>query len=452
MSSNPIPQSVNVSHALPATVIQEMRTNIEEYHNKLPLTEQQQQQLHMYITDLNKALKEFTYDNKHVHPGSQGVTNIDIELVNGLVALYNDYLNKFTNLQNTIKTKQVGEQSVEPQVKKAKSDSPNLNLDKGVLALKSKKSDPTEQEDAKEPSGSPKNNTQEAQEQANEPKKKKKVVRREIYIADSSKKKEQSPSETATIDAEIEAEQPSKKKISFTKYLKKDDSISEDNKRPFVEEGSTDENSNPSSDSPVVKRAKIDTSNIRIRSILKNSELNSLQTANDALEGKIKKRVGITFPGETDLVRVYGEDLPGEGLKITPHELKKLLRPFKDGEPQEKVLLEDFVPKPRKLVIDTKVENSDISELFNGPVKCVTQTPVLYRDNFKSFSKDLMKPPREPIADMSSSHEKSKPLLAKAYGRNGLLLRNDRGGLPYKRVPDVRRNAYPVRYHKENPM
>lgn len=462
MSSNPVPQSVNVSHALPATVIQQMRTNIDEYQNKLPLTEQEQGKLTSYISDLNKALKEFTNDNKHVQPGGQGVTNIDIELVNGLVSLYHDYLNKFLSIQKNIDSNPVVEGSVKPKTQKAKSDSPNLNLDKGVQALKNQATEnvqemeiPTDQsEPQNEQSGEENHNSQQVEEPPAEPKmkvekpKRKKVPKKEIYIADLSKKREQSPSDSNETEEVAEPEQPSQKKISFTKYLKKDETVAESKKRQLVDDDSSEANSTISSDSTAVKRMKIDNSEVKIRSILKNSELNSLQTASDAIDGKIKKKVGITFPGETDLVRVYGEDLPDDGLKVTPNELKKLLRPFKEGEPHEKVLLEDFVPKPQKLIIDTNVENSDISELFGGPVKCETQTPVLYRDNFKNFSKDLMKPPREPIPEMNNSRDTSKPLVVKAYGRNSLLLRNDRGGLPYKRVPEVRRNAYPVRYQK----
>ena len=78
--------------------------------------------------------------------------------------------------------------------------------------------------------------------------------------------------------------------------------------------------------------------------------------------------------------------------------------------------------------------------------------PLTYRLNFTAFSKDLDKPPKEPVDidevgdNANNKKRKAKnPLIARAFGRNSLLLKKDRGGMPYKRVPEINKNTYPLR-------
>ncbi|SMN19845.1 similar to Saccharomyces cerevisiae YDR195W REF2 RNA-binding protein involved in the cleavage step of mRNA 3'-end formation prior to polyadenylation, and in snoRNA maturation [Maudiozyma saulgeensis] len=411
MSANPVPQSVNVSHALPATIIQEMRNTLDNLEEKdIQLNGSQISLLSSYVAQLNQALITFKEDNKHVQPGNEGVTSGDLDLINGLTTLYKNYLDKFISI------KERNNLTIDTVSSEAKSL--NVNLDEGIRALKENKSSVIKQSSKTKATSSPK---------------------REIYIADSTKKNK-TVDNTIAKDENIKEDQPNKKKISFTKYKKKDDSPvnSTDetlvNDKRSISNDDDDENNKSSS-----KKLKLDQNSTKIRSILKNGETKDVTT-------KSKKKVGISFPLEVDLVRVYGDDLPSTGLKVTPNELKKILRPFKEGEPKEKVLVEGFNSKPKLLNIQIVVKDSDITQLRNGPIKFDTRTPILYRDNFKNFSKDLKKPAREPIPEMGLQNDNTTPLVAQAYGRNSLLLRNDRGGIPYKRVPGVRRNKYPPRY------
>ena len=415
MSTHPVPQLVNGSHALAATVIEEMRNTLDTLQQQKQFNEDQVPLLMSYLAQLNGALLQFTEDNKHVKPGVDGVTSGDLDLINGLITLYKDYIYKFNNIEKKFSSMEAKPQS---KIDTISRNSSNVNLDEGIRALKEVK-----QVKKSVPTSTPK---------------------REIYIADSSKKKKSiETNNTILTDENIKENQINKKKISFTKYKKKEDSpinsndeTSGNNKRTSIQEENMD-NSN-SERSP--KKMKLDENSTKIRSILKNSE------TSDKTKQKKKKKVGISFPVEDDLVRVYGDDLPTTGLKVTPTELKKILRPFKEGEPKEKVLIEGFNSKPKLLNIQVTIKDSDISQLKNGPIKFETMTPLLYRDNFRNFSKDLKKPAREPIPEMGLQHNGTTPLVAQAYGRNGLLLRNDRGGIPYKRVPEVRRNKYPSRY------
>ncbi|KAG0666047.1 hypothetical protein C6P45_000302 [Maudiozyma exigua] len=409
MSNNIIPQSVNVSHALSAVIIQEMRNNLDILSKREQLNATEENLLVSYISQLNQTIIDFNNDNKDVKIDKEGVTMADIELIKGLTALYQDYLGKFNEIQQRIHKEN-------KPVRKERRQS--VNLDEGVRALHESTNQKGENTTIKN---------------KNVPKIK------DIYIADGTKKKQDNiPIEDTTIPET--KEELNKKKISFDKYKKKDDSPNDTLKRS---------NSSDSEDS-ITKKIKLDTnetnSNSKIRSILKNPNDIMDSEGSEVPKRRNKKKLSIKFPEEDDLVRVYGEDLPNEGLKVTAVELKKILRPFREGEPNEKVLILGFRSRAKPLNLSNiRVKDSDISDTRNGPIKCQTATPILYRDNFKSFSKDLNKPPREPIPELNNNQDKSSPLVAQAYGRNGLLLRNDRGGIPYKRVPEVKRNTYPPR-------
>ena len=415
MSNNVIPQSVNVSHALSAVIIQEMRNNLDILSQKEQLNAMDENLLVSYISQLNQALIDFNNDNKDVKMDKEGVTVADMELINGLTLLYQTYLNKFNEIQQRMHKEN-------RPIQHERRQSASENLDEGVRALHEN------------------TNNNNNQDKKNETTTKKKTVSKikDIYIADGTKKKQDKiPDENSTEDNK---EEPNKKKISLNNYKKKDDSPNESLKRS---------NSNDSEESATkkIKIVKNETSNnSKIRSILKNANDIIDPEGTDITRKKNKKKLTIKFPEEEDLVKVYGEDLPKSGLKVTPIELKKILRPFKEGEPNEQAIILAFRSRPKPLNLSNIiVKNSDISDTKNGPIKCQTATPILYRDNFKSFSKDLNKPPREPIPEMNNNQDNSSPLVAQAYGRNGLLLRNDRGGIPYKRVPEVRRNTYPPR-------
>ena len=419
MSNNIIPHSVNVSHALSAAIIQEMRNNLDILSQREQLNATEENLLVSYISQLNQAIIDFNNDNKDVKIDKESVTVADMELINGLTLLYQTYLNKFSEIQQRVHKEN-------RPIQQERRQSASENLDEGVRALhESNNLDK-------------KNETITTTTTTSTTKKKNVTKMKDIYIADGTKKKQDKVPNEGT--AEETKEEPNKKKISLNNYKKKDDSPSDSLKRS---------NSNDSEESATkkIKIVKNETSNnSKIRSILKNSDDMPNQDSSDIIKKKKKKKLTIKFPEENDLVKVYGEDLPKDGLKVTPIELKKILRPFKEGEPNEQAIILGFRSRPKPLNLSNiEVKNSDISDTKNGPIKCQTVTPILYRDNFKSFSKDLDKSPREPILEMNNNQDKSSPLVAQAYGRNGLLLRNDRGGIPYKRVPEVRRNTYPPR-------
>ena len=185
-----------------------------------------------------------------------------------------------------------------------------------------------------------------------------------------------------------------------------------------------------------------DSNNNGLISILKNENRKKSKTSS-----------GIKFVDDSKLVTIFGEGLPNEGITASPRQLKKILKPFRDGEPAEFVL-EGWKERGAKpLVISiTGVTDSDISELKNGPAKLVTNVPSALVKNFTSFSPDLNKPALEPVHTDDNADDSGKglrkqkaPIIARAFGKNSLLLRKDRGGLPYKRVPEVNPNKYPVR-------
>lgn len=171
----------------------------------------------------------------------------------------------------------------------------------------------------------------------------------------------------------------------------------------------------------------------------------------------------IKFISDPKLITVYGDDLPNHGLIVSPIELKKILKPFKEGEPNEVLHLENFTSKPIPLQPSLDLTSSpdlysDIVDIKGGPINCDTNTPMHYRTSFTNFSSSLkQQQPRDPIiVDEEDIIEKSKntmgrklyrnPIIARAFGENKLLLRKDRGGLPYNNKPPiVVRNNYPIK-------
>ena len=253
------------------------------------------------------------------------------------------------------------------------------------------------------------------------------------------------------------SEAQNRKKISFSSYIKKEDS--KDHTVSTKRSLETDKTSTTGipDDGTIRKKVKsaaepytTSSTTPGLKSILKNS-----LDSNTGTEASSRKSKTIRFQNDSDLVRVYGDGLPSEGLKVLPKELKKLLRPFKAGVPNEKLLLGDFIQKPRLLHLDIDVQNSDISETKGGPVPCDTKTPPYYRENFRNFNKKLTSPPSERLMDATFQDPAllqeelgRSPIIAGAFGRNGLLLRSDRGGIPYRNVPVVTRNKYPPRYSR----
>lgn len=179
--------------------------------------------------------------------------------------------------------------------------------------------------------------------------------------------------------------------------------------------------------------------NINLSSILKTS-------------GSTKKNSNsIKFVDDSLLVKVYGDGLPDEGLSVSPEKLKKILKPFKEGEPRETVLVEGYQGKACELdtEFDLSPEETDITEIKGGAIPCETLVPLKYRLNFINFSSELSKkPPREPVVieePIDSSKKNKGPLIVRAFGKNSLLLRKDRGGLPYRPIPEVVPIDYPSR-------
>ncbi|CAL9737169.1 RNA end formation protein 2 [Monosporozyma servazzii] len=320
---------------------------------------------------------------------------------------------------------------------------------------------------------------------------KKKVGKPEVYIADPNSKKvlnktkmsaetsssssssspSLSPTPVTDIPSNEKAEDAAnKKKISFSKYLKKEDSELES-------EGSS---TNKRSNSEVEKVGKEDiqvkkqktssvsseTSGSAELDLITDDDTSATPGLTSILKSskntKKKKSVKIKFVEDNDLVRVYGDDLPTDGLKVTPTDLKRVLRPFVEGEPNEKLYLEavnaslsgrSTYTLPLNLDnIKNDIKDSDIVETRGGPIRCMTAVPLLYKTEFNNFNKELKKKmPREPIItnddiETLNNPENKKPIIAKAFGKNQLLLRSDRGGMPYKPVPEVTRNYYPIRY------
>lgn len=324
----------------------------------------------------------------------------------------------------------------------------------------------------------------------------KKVVKPDVYIADPNSKKSLNKAEASTVTpsssssssssstpvitvptsekADDSIDGANKKKISFSKYLKKEDSELE-TEDPSPNKRSNDEVENDTTENDSSKKQKTSSSSSETSEFSESTTITDnttpttpgltsiLKSSTNA--SKKKKSFKIKFVEENNLVRVYGDDLPTDGLKVTPTELKKVLRPFVEGEPNEKLYLETVntsLSGRSTYVLPLNLDNikndiidNDIVETRGGPVKCMTAVPLLYKTEFNNFNKDLKKKlPREPIItnddiETLNNPENKKPIIAKAFGKNKLLLRSDRGGMSYKPVPEVSRNYYPIKYTSE---
>ncbi|GAV52906.1 hypothetical protein ZYGR_0AI01880 [Zygosaccharomyces rouxii] len=471
--SNPIPQLVNISHALQSDTVEKIRRDIKDFHEAPKLKPEQVEAINHYISSLKSAFGQFTEDNEHVERQDAGVTSADTQLYSGLKSMYMDYLNQLGSIK---REKVLGDEEVskdkpvdyiseelpylQPMERKEyvegliMNDSASKNLGKsqgflngmvnlcvldstvtenlrcyvtllrkigytkeelknllpkGLSLMPSLSTNTTAEEKVKETSASKKvSNSTESTQSSNGP----------------TTQSDPTGSSTATGGGDDEP----KKKISFSRYLKKGDgnengkrkaSLMEDDLRP-------------------VKKPRANG----------GSELRSiLRTAGNSSSSN-KKSSNIKFVDDSHLVTVYGDGLPTDGLQLSPERLKKVLKPFKEGEPREIVHVVGFEDKATELDIefDLSPEESDIIETKGGPIPCETTAPLKHRLNFANFSPDLgNKPIRDAVVVEDPIVKAKSPLIAKAFGKNSLLLRKDRGGLPYKRIPDVTPNDYPPR-------
>ncbi|CCK68137.1 RNA-processing protein REF2 KNAG_0A04650 [Huiozyma naganishii CBS 8797] len=508
MSTNPIPQLVNIKHTLQSNVIQQIRQEVTQWQNSnnLQYTSQDIGTMDQYLTALQNALKLFMDDNKHIADAAEGVTEVDKNLYVGLIAMYKDYIFQLQQLKSNAEQHVAVDSAAQQQPPQASPsstddvknrDAPNITdriVDHIVNTLPKelakdrrrfidkfiKDTDLRKSLDASDAllQGIVKLCHQDLKNKDNimsylrflkllgyskeilkeklpssltQPVKAKTVVTKkkvspppQPYIAERKDNvirtaTQQQLTKSKDEQEKVEEEDLDKKKISFSKYLNKDNTptvtATESNKRDFNE---LDEEA----DTPESKRARLGDPNIT--SILKS--------------GKKKKRTAgsIRFMEDENLVRIYGDDLPTTGLKVKPVELKKILRPFVEGEPNEKVLHEGITTHPAPLLLEfDQIENNDIAETRSGPVPCETSARFQYRTSFASFTSDLKnKPPREPLTnddDPSFTARQGNgktPIIARAFGRNKLLLKHDRGGIPYKPVPEVFKNIYPPKYIK----
>lgn len=462
--SNPIPQLVNISHALQSQTIEKIRHDIRDFHEASKLKPEQVEAINHYISSLKAAFAQFTKDNEHVERSDAGVTAVDLQLYSGLKSMYTDYLNQLSTIK---KEKVLGDEEVgkdrpmdyiveelpylQPMERKEYIEGLIMNDINGNTLHKNEKflngminlcvldSTVTEnlrcyvtlmrkvgymKEELKTllPKGL-----------ATLPSLSLGVEDKSLDINTSRKlslTKETTPPllEAQAGSTDSGGDEEPKKKISFSKYLKKGDGSENSKRKSSVRE----------EDVRSFKKVKVSG---ELPSILKSSNSDKKSSNN------------IKFADDSHLLRVYGEGLPSEGLQLSPEKLKKVLKPFKEGEPREIIYNELFKGKATELEIefDLSPEESDIVETKGGPVPCETTVPLKYRLNFSNLHPDLgNKPVREAVMledhfDTSKSLKNKGPLIARAFGKNSLLLRKDRGGLPYKRVPEVTPNDYPPR-------
>lgn len=454
--SHPIPQRVDISHALQSSAIEKIRSDIKEFQQVQELSQDQCGVVDQYIESLKVASTQFCKDNEHVERGGdESITAADTQLYNGLKAMYTDYLAQLSTIRsqkNSSKGTGTLEYIVEelpylqPTDRKSYIDnlilgnkyeeqldrSPALlaalvdlcvldstvtaNLRSYMILLRKMGFDDESLRKAL------------PEELLNSP-----MLSDTVPGAATGKTfTKKIPTDRVGTPPLKEAEEKStaddepKKKISFSKYLKKGDVvINENGKRRPSAQSERDES----------KRLKGD-ENVQLSSILKTS-------------GSAKKNPNaIKFVDDSLLVKVYGDGLPEEGLSVSPEKLKKILKPFKEGEPRETVLVEGYKGKAPELDTDFDLspEETDISETKGGSIPCETVVPLKYRLNFASFSSDLSRrPPREPVVVEEVDKKNKGPLIVRAFGKNSLLLRKDRGGLPYKPIPEVLPIDYPSR-------
>ncbi|SCU89438.1 LAME_0E03532g1_1 [Lachancea meyersii CBS 8951] len=462
MSGSPIPQLVNISHALQSSFVQKLRSEVKAFSETPRLTEQQTEQIDQYITSLETAFAEFTRDNEHIERREAHVTAADVQLYSGLKTMYADYLSQLVKLKQRSVSQEEhvsGECPVDyvcdelpykqPSERKAYVDkllaesgpdsyanatqlAKNDQLLDGITNLAVLDStiaaniqaysallrkigfSETEISSHMPHYG----NGHSAPENSVTTK----IEPSSVPSSLASKAQETTPNTVP---------EPSKKKISFSKYLKKGDYNDTTLKRGSEEDGGS---SSPST----TKRLKTEdsptaASNSAIASILKS-------------HSNKKKRNPIRFVSDEKLLTVYGDELPTKGLIVSPSKLKKVLKPFKDGEPREITYSAWNGQKVQELSFPKPNQDSDIVDTRGGLVPCETRVPLGYRLNFTTFSKALTKMPSEPTElDDTDPSLSQKPLIVRAFGKNCLLLQKDRGGIPYKRVPEVGVNDYPIR-------
>ncbi|CAR24129.1 RNA-processing protein REF2 [Lachancea thermotolerans CBS 6340] len=506
MSGSPIPQLVNISHALQSSFIQQLRTETREFSETPTLSQEQQRKIDTYIGSLERAFTAFTRDNEHIERRDADVTPADVQLYSGLKTMYADYLTQLTKLKR--KSVVQNEASLRDQQKSAnqsdntRTTNPSAKKSENVRSSPQKEAVKTE---AKAPSRASTTNegglwraSQEKNAGQNEHLRANQVLEymqdelpyqqpaeRKSYVDNLQKNADLTlqknpklldavanlaildstvsenlhsyvtllrmvgykddefaarlphingkltPSDkalppTSSADqasAKAPAPEEPKKKISFLKYLKKGD-VNEQGKRVLEDNtlGGSQKRSRPNNDN-----------NSNLISILKS-------------ETSKKRRNPIRFVADEKLLTVYGDDIPSDGLIVSPGKLKKVLKPFKDGEPREVTFPTWKNQKVRELSIPKPTEDSDIVDIKGGPISCDTRVSANYRLNFTAFSKSLNKQPLEPTElDEKDPNLTKKPLIVRAFGKNCLLLQKDRGGLPYKRVPEVSLNDYPIR-------
>lgn len=444
-----IPQRVNISHTLQSSMIETMKKDIKQFSStKKLLTQSQLDNVDKYIDSLDSTFTQFCKDNEHVEKGLDGITEADIQLFSGLKKMYMDYMNQLSEIKkkNSTLDQEVKEDSpleyiIEElpyqQASDRKKYIEKLGKSDGIRLEKSEKLfngikrlcilDGSMRDYIRtyvtflKGIGYSDDEIVSKVKLVNIDKADNQIYAAQLHATEATN------NENFDIDKQFYDDEP-KKKISFSKYLKKDNDNNNHKRVYFPDE----EEIIP------LKRQKL---NEKLSSILKNETK------------KKKPNVSIKFLDDSKLITVFGDGLPIKGLTTSPLLLKKILNPYNDGEPKEVVLPTWNNQKAMELLIDmSNIEESDISELKNGPIKCETKVPIQYRINFTSFNKNLVKPAKEPIDidDMSNEQKIKKknksPIIVKAFGKNSLLLKKDRGGIPYKRVPEIIRNTYPPTY------
>lgn len=457
--SHPIPQRVDISHALQSSAIEKIRSDIREFQRAGELSKSQIALVDEYIGSLKTASDQFGKDNEHLERGEdQSITAADTQLYNGLKAMYTDYLSQLTSIRSEKSNSKEADclEYITEELPYLQPTDRKSYIDNLILGNKYEEKWSRTQAlleavvrlcvlDSTVPANLRSYMTLLKKMGFNDESLRKALPER---LANSSPGSDATTSTIATKSAPKKiptdragtpplkepedkgtADDGSKKKISFSRYLKKGDVVINENGKRSISGSSGSEGS---------KRPKSDDS-VPYNSILKTNgstrrNTNSIKFADDPL-----------------LVKVYGDGLPDEGLSVSPEKLKKILKPFKEGEPRETVLIEGFQGKACELDTDFDLspEETDITETKGGTIPCETAVPLKYRLNFKSFSSDLSRrPPREPVVSeepIDSLKKNKGPLIVRAFGKNSLLLRKDRGGLPYKPVPEVLPIDYPPR-------
>lgn len=496
--STPIPQQINITHALQSNMIQTIRQDIKTWQAQAAeLTAGQVELIDRYIQALESAFDLFTKDNEHIELKTNYVTSGDVQLYNGLKKMYTDYLKELIDLKKEKIKKEVQASSDNPLefisqelpyqepnernkyfknmmdsnevdsfLKEGKAVDRNQLLDhvKDLIILDSTIPENVDIymafllragftiENLKDvlpidslPLACVEKAFGSSSLWAANFKPTLTTVDTSVESSDSNNSTDKNDSQTAEEKSKIEVkDEPKKMKISFSKYLKKgDDDINENGKRSVVDDNTDDV---VKASKPKKVKIKSTGATITLQSILKKTKTASQNSSGKKQDNSNKSK--IKFLDDEQLVTVFGEGLPSDGLTVSPDKLKKILKPFKDGQAREVFVSTTFSGKVSRLSLTNydDIINSDISELKGGPIKCNTKTPSSLKVNFSNFYPFLDKPPAEPVHITDDTDRKPKqPLIVKAFGKNRLLLRKDRGGIPYKPVPEVVPNDYPSR-------